>query len=76
MSRYRNLAIEPEGQDLDDEGRPRNAFLLDAGYGLDDIVDAGVVGPNGQEMSSKLMGPYERQRLQENSVQYEGRLRG
>jgi DNA-directed RNA polymerase subunit beta' len=72
MSRYRNLVIEPEGQDLDDEGRPRNAFLLDADYGLDDIAEAAVIGPNGQEMSSKLMGPYERQRLQENSVQYEG----
>src|SRR5450631_3418497 len=27
MSRYRNIQIEPEGQDLDDEGRPRNVFL-------------------------------------------------
>jgi DNA-directed RNA polymerase subunit beta' len=76
MSRYRNLTIEPEGQDLDDEGRPRNAFLLDADYGLDDIAEAAVIGPNGQEMSSKLMGPYERQRLQENTVQYEGDYEG
>ncbi len=76
MSRYRNLTIEPEGQDLDEEGRPRNAFLLDADYGLDDIAEAAVIGPNGQEMSSKLMGPYERQRLQENSVQYEGDYEG
>jgi DNA-directed RNA polymerase subunit beta' len=76
MSRYRNLTIEPEGQDLDDEGRPRNAFLLDADYGLDDISDGAIIGPNGQEMSSKLMGPYERQRLQENSVQYEGDYEG
>ena len=76
MSRYRNLIIEPEGQDLDDEGRPRNAFLLDADYGTDDVAEAAVIGPNGQEMSSKLMGPYERQRLQENSVQYEGDYEG
>jgi len=27
MSRYRNIAIEPEGQDLDEEGRPRSVFL-------------------------------------------------
>ena len=27
MSRYRNIVIEPEGQDLDEEGRPRGAFL-------------------------------------------------
>ncbi len=76
MSRYRNLTIQPEGQDLDEEGRPRNAFLLDDSYALDDIADAAVIGPNGQEMSSKLMGPYERQRLQENSVQYEGDYEG
>jgi DNA-directed RNA polymerase subunit beta' len=76
MSRYRNLTIEPEGQDIDEEGRPRNAFLLDSDYGLDDLSEAPVIGPNGQEMSSKLMGPYERQRLQENSVQYEGDYEG
>ncbi len=70
MSRYRNLTIEPEGQDLDEEGRPKNNFLLDADY-LAEEYNA-VVGPGGQEMSSKLMGPYERQRLQENSVTYEG----
>ena len=72
MSRYRNLTIQPEGQDLDEEGRPKNAFLLESDYAMDDLADAAVIGPNGQEMSSKLMGPYERQRLQENSVQYEG----
>jgi DNA-directed RNA polymerase subunit beta' len=72
MSRYRNITIEPEGQDLDEEGRPKNAFLLAEDYAMDDVVEAGVIGPNGQEMSSKLMGPYERQRLQENTVHYEG----
>ena len=76
MSRYRNLTIQPEGQDLDDEGRPRNAFLLDATYGNgnndNEPVYADVIAPGGQEMSSKIMGPYERQRLQENTVHYEG----
>jgi len=78
MSRYRNLTIQPEGQDLDDEGRPRNAFLLDGTYGNDngagenEPVYADVIAPGGQEMSSKIMGPYERQRLQENTVHYEG----
>jgi hypothetical protein len=45
--------------------------LLDADYGLDDIAAAALIGPNAREMSSKLMGPYERQRLQESSVQHE-----
>ena len=76
MSRYRNLTIQPEGQDLDDEGRPRNAFLLDGTYGNgngeNEPVYADVIAPGGQEMSSKIMGPYERQRLQENTVHYEG----
>src|SRR6202035_3897891 len=27
MSRYRNVEIVPEGQDIDDEGRPKNVFL-------------------------------------------------
>jgi DNA-directed RNA polymerase subunit beta' len=76
MSRYRNLTIQPEGQDLDDEGRPRNAFLLDETYGNgngeNEPVYADVIAPGGQEMSSKIMGPYERQRLQENTVHYEG----
>ena len=31
-----------------------------------------VVAPNGQEMSPKVLGPYERQRMQENTVNYEG----
>jgi hypothetical protein len=31
-----------------------------------------VVAPNGQEMNPKVLGPYERQRMAENTVQYEG----
>jgi DNA-directed RNA polymerase subunit beta' len=27
MSRYRNITIQPEGQDLDEEGRPKSVFL-------------------------------------------------
>ncbi|MBV8602792.1 MAG: hypothetical protein JO359_14610, partial [Candidatus Eremiobacteraeota bacterium] len=70
MSRYRNVEIQPEGQELDDEGRPKYPVYAD---GYEGPVDSGaVIGPNGEELSSKLMGPYERQRLQENTVTYEG----
>ena len=31
-----------------------------------------VVAPNGQEMNPKVLGPYERQRMAENTVTYEG----
>jgi DNA-directed RNA polymerase subunit beta' len=72
MSRYRNLQIEPEGQDLDDEGRPRNVFL-DFNPDAEAITSYGdVVAPNGQELNPKVLGPYERQRMAENTVQYEG----
>jgi DNA-directed RNA polymerase subunit beta' len=74
MSRYRNLAIEPEGQDLDDEGRPKNVFLDFNPNGGDDGLSSysDVVAPNGQEMNPKVLGPYERQRMADNAVQYEG----
>jgi DNA-directed RNA polymerase subunit beta' len=73
MSRYRNLTIEPEGQDLDEEGRPRNVFL-DFNPTPDDGLStySDVIAPNGQEMNPKVLGPYERQRMAENAVQYEG----
>ena len=72
MSRYRNLQIEPEGQDLDDEGRPRNVFL-DFNPDADALTSyTDVVAPNGQELNPKVLGPYERQRMAENTVQYEG----
>jgi DNA-directed RNA polymerase subunit beta' len=73
MTRYRNLSIQPEGQDIDEEGRPRHPFL-DAEYVEDEMGD--VIGPNGEHLSPKLMGPYERQRLAENTVQYEGDYEG
>jgi len=76
MSRYRNIVIEPEGQDLDEEGRPKNVFLdFNPHADLDEegLTTYGeVVAPNGQEMSPKVLGPYERQRMQENTVNYEG----
>jgi DNA-directed RNA polymerase subunit beta' len=76
MSRYRNLQIEPEGQDLDDEGRPRNVFL-DFNPNPDELSSYGdVVAPNGQELNPKVLGPYERQRMAENAVQYEGDYEG
>ena len=76
VSRYRNLVIEPEGQDLDEEGRPKN-MIIDYNMHTDLDEDAltsygEVVAPNGQEMSPKVLGPYERQRMQENTVNYEG----
>jgi DNA-directed RNA polymerase subunit beta' len=76
MSRYRNLQIEPEGQDLDDEGRPRNVFL-DFNPNPEELSSYGdVVAPNGQELNPKVLGPYERQRMAENAVQYEGDYEG
>jgi DNA-directed RNA polymerase subunit beta' len=74
MSRYRNLSIQPEGQDLDEEGRPKNVFLDFNPNGGDDGLSSysDVVAPNGQEMNPKVLGPYERQRMAENAVQYEG----
>jgi len=72
MSRTANLQIEPEGQDLDEEGRPRNVFL-DFNPNPDDGLSSygDVVAPNGQEMNPKVLGPYERQRMAENTVTYE-----
>ena len=71
MSRYRNIQIEPEGQDLDEEGRPRNAFL-DATADMDTMGYGDIMAPNGQELSSKTLGPYASQRMQDTHVVYEG----
>ncbi len=68
MSRYRNLEIAPEGQDLDDEGRPRHQLFLDGGY-------EGITADDGalqETLDDGKMGPYKRQRLQEATVHYEG----
>jgi len=76
MSRYRNLEIQPEGQDLDAEGRPRTPFL-DVGYdamSADDAALAEVIGASTGTGSSasKLIGSLDRPRPYESTVHYEG----
>jgi len=74
MSRYRNVQIEPEGQDLDEEGRPRNQFaaLMEGfeGMSADDAALAEIVGSNGDGVQ-KLVSAYDRSR-EPATVQYEG----
>ena len=74
MSRYRNIDIVPEGQDVDDDGRPRQQFDLGASYGMtaDEAALAEVMsgGNNGDGMS-RLVSAYERNR-EPLTVQYEG----
>jgi len=74
MSRYRNIQIEPEGQDVDEDGRPRtpNFELAFASMGMtaDDAALAEVMGANGDGMS-RLATAYERSR-EPLTVQYEG----
>jgi DNA-directed RNA polymerase subunit beta' len=73
MSRYRNLQIQPEGQDIDEDGRPKNVFLdFNPNPDGDGASYGDVVAPNGQEMNPKVLGPYERQRMTDNAVTYEG----
>jgi DNA-directed RNA polymerase subunit beta' len=61
MSRYRNIQIEPEGQDLDEDGRPRGAFL-DAEYAEPEPI-----------YSSKLVSGFQDRRPPlEQTVHYEG----
>ena len=68
MSRYRNIAIEPEGQDLDEEGRPRGAFL-DPEY-LPEQETAAYGG-------SKLVSGFQDRRPPlEQTVHYEGDYEG
>jgi DNA-directed RNA polymerase subunit beta' len=72
MSRYRNIEIEPEGQDVDDDGRPRaqydmNAYTMTA----DDAALAEVMGGGNGDGMSRLMSAYERNR-EPLTVQYEG----
>ncbi len=71
MSRYRNVEIVPEGQDVDDDGRPRQEYeMAFAGMTADDAALAEVMGANGDGMS-RLVTAYERNR-EPLTVQYEG----
>jgi DNA-directed RNA polymerase subunit beta' len=68
MSRYRNITIEPEGQDLDEEGRPKGAFLDGAEYGLE---------PEPVLVGSKLVSGFQDRRPPlEQTVHYEGDYEG
>jgi DNA-directed RNA polymerase subunit beta' len=74
MSRYRNIEIQPEGQDVDEEGRPRTTPFDQIYAGMpmtaDDAALAEVMGGNGDGMS-RLVSAYERNR-EPLTVQYEG----
>ncbi len=73
MSRYRNIEITPEGQDIDEEGRPRNQYdLIYPSMTADDAALAEVMTsqmPNGE--TSRLVNAYDRSR-EPLAVQYEG----
>jgi DNA-directed RNA polymerase subunit beta' len=72
MSRYRNVQIEPEGQDLDDEGRPRGGYV--EGYDFLSPEDAALQEMVGQEnYGSKLVSGFQDRRPPlEQTVHYEG----
>jgi DNA-directed RNA polymerase subunit beta' len=77
MSRYRNVEIVPEGQDVDDEGRPRHEYEMPyMQMTADDAALAEVMGSgsgsNGDGMS-RLVSAYERSR-EPLTVQYEGEI--
>ena len=72
MSRYRNVEVLPEGQDIDDEGRPRHDFELPyATMTADDAALAEVMGGGNGDGMSRLVSAYERNR-EPLTVQYEG----
>jgi DNA-directed RNA polymerase subunit beta' len=75
MSRYRNVEIVPEGQDVDDDGRPRHEYEMPSfTMTADDAALAEVMGgsTNGDGMS-RLVSAYERNR-EPLTVQYEGEI--
>ncbi|MHB8480351.1 MAG: hypothetical protein ACYDA5_08075, partial [Vulcanimicrobiaceae bacterium] len=70
MSRYRNIEIEPLGQDIDADGRPRHQHdELYAGMTADEAALAEVMGA--ADSTSRLVNAYERSR-EPLTVQYEG----
>ncbi len=73
MSRYRNIDIQPQGQDVDEEGRPRQQFDLGgyAGMTADEAALAEVMGGGNGDGMSRLVSAYERNR-EPLTVQYEG----
>ena len=70
MSRYRNVDIVPDGQDVDDDGRPRHEYDVPYAMTADDAALAEVMGGNGDGLS-RLVTAYERNR-EPLTVQYEG----
>jgi DNA-directed RNA polymerase subunit beta' len=72
MSRYRNVQIEPEGQDIDEEGRPRGGYV--EGYDFLSPEDAALQEMVGQESyGSKLVSGFQDRRPPlEQTVHYEG----
>ncbi len=69
MQRYRGVTIQPEGQDLDEDGRPKGvAFLDGAEYGLE---------PEPALAGSKLVAGFQDRRPPlEQTVHYEGDYEG
>ncbi len=64
MQRYRGVTIQPEGQDLDEDGRPKGAFLDAAEYGVE---------PEPALAGSKLVSGFQDRRPPlEQTVHYEG----
>jgi DNA-directed RNA polymerase subunit beta' len=73
MSRYRNVDIVPDGQDVDDDGRPRQEYEMAyaAAMTADDAALAEVMGGGNGDGMSRLVSAYERNR-EPLTVQYEG----
>jgi len=74
MTRYRNVEIMPQGQDVDDDGRPRHEFEIPyATMTADEAALAEVMGSGNGDGMSRLVTAYERNR-EPLTVQYEGEI--
>jgi hypothetical protein len=72
MSRYRNVDIVPDGQDVDEDGRPRHEYDMPyASMTADEAALAEVMGGGNGDGMSRLVSAYERNR-EPLTVQYEG----